>query len=112
MHHLVVMDQYGLASVIDDRTVAAHWPAGGAATPHEVTIGPLVEHGVACVPPDEPAAAVARVMTAGRCDAVPVVSATGVLLGLVTATDIVAAVARTAVPVAAAPRSDALDDRG
>jgi CBS domain-containing protein len=39
-------------------------------------------------------------MMEGRCDAVPVVTAAGILLGLVTATDLVAALARGA---AAAP---------
>jgi CBS domain-containing protein len=29
VHHLVVLDEHGLAGVIDDRTLAAHWPAGG-----------------------------------------------------------------------------------
>ena len=36
-------------------------------------------------------------MADGHCDAVPVVTVAGVLLGLVTATDLVAAVARGAV---------------
>ncbi len=46
---------------------------------------------------------VADVMTLaeGRCDAVPVVSTSGALLGLVTATDVVAAVARGTIPVMA-----------
>jgi CBS domain-containing membrane protein len=63
-------------------------------------VGALVTRGVRSVLPDEPASAVARIMMEGRCDAVPVVTAAGILLGLVTATDLVAALARGA---AAAP---------
>jgi CBS-domain-containing membrane protein len=40
-------------------------------------------------------------MADGHCDAVPIVNTAGVLLGLVTATDLVAAVARAALPVPA-----------
>jgi CBS-domain-containing membrane protein len=53
------------------------------------------------VRPDQPATAVAGVMADGHCDAVPIVNAAGVLLGLVTATDLVAAVARAALPILA-----------
>jgi CBS-domain-containing membrane protein len=112
VHHLVVLDQYGLAAVLDDRTLAAHWPSGGPEAPHRTQVGDVVRHGVACVQPDDPAAAVARVMTGGRCDAVPVVTAGGVLLGLVTATDLVAAVARGSAPVAARSESCEHGDRG
>ena len=39
----------------------------------------------------------------GGCDAVPVVTGSGVLLGLVTASDLVAAVARGILPTARPP---------
>ena len=100
VHHLVVLDDYGLAAVLDDRTLSAQWPAGGPEAPHRRKVGDIVRHGVQCVGPDEPAAAAARVMTESRCDAVPVVTRTGVVVGLVTATDLVAAVARGLVEVA------------
>ncbi|HEY6746339.1 MAG TPA: CBS domain-containing protein, partial [Mycobacteriales bacterium] len=100
VHHLVVLDEYGLSAVLDDRTVLAEWPASGPEAPHRRLVRDVVQHGVRCVGPDEPAAAVARVMTESRCDAVPVVSRNGMVLGLVTATDLVAAVAREAVVVA------------
>jgi CBS-domain-containing membrane protein len=110
VHHLVVLDEHGLAAVIDDRTLAAHWPGDGPESPHSVRLGDVVVRGARCVLPDEPAAAVARLMIAGRCDAVPVVTAAGFLLGLVTATDVVAAVARGAVPVVA--RADSTERAG
>jgi CBS domain-containing protein len=100
VHHLVVLDEHGLAAVLDDRTLAARWPAGGPEVAYSMRVGALVTRGVRSVLPDEPASAVARIMMEGRCDAVPVVTAAGILLGLVTATDLVAALARGA---AAAP---------
>lgn len=101
VHHLAVLDEHHLVAVLDDRTVAARWPAGGPEVAHSVKVGDFVCRGAWSVLPDEPASAVARVMTEAHCDAVPVVTAAGVLLGLVTATDLVAAVARGVVPVAA-----------
>ena len=94
VHHLVVLDKNRLAAVLDDRTMAARWPAGGPDVAYSVKVGDLMSRGARSVLPDEPASAVARVMTEARCDAVPVVTAAGVLSGLVTATDLVAAVAR------------------
>ena len=101
LHHLVVLDEHGLVAVLDDRTLAAHWPAGGPEAPHSARVGDLARRGVRCVRPDQPATAVAGVMADGHCDAVPIVNTAGVLLGLVTATDLVAAVARAALPVPA-----------
>jgi CBS domain-containing protein len=101
VHHLAVMGEHGLVALLDDRTLAAHWPAGGPEAPHSTRVGDLAARGVRCVRPDQTAAAVAGVMADGHCDAVPVVTVAGVLLGLVTATDLVAAVARGALPVAA-----------
>ncbi|HEY7101447.1 MAG TPA: CBS domain-containing protein [Mycobacteriales bacterium] len=111
VHHLVVLEGHRLAGVLDDRTIAARWPAGGPEVVYSTRVGDLVSRGAWSVLPDEPASAVARVMTEAHCDAVPVVTAAGVLLGLVTATDLVAAVARGAVPVAADAESSGHDDR-
>lgn len=97
LHHLLVMDRYGLSAVLDDRTLAAAWPSGGPEAPHRHTVGEIVRHGVRSVGVDDRLDAVARVMVEGGCDAVPVVADSGAVLGLVTATDIVAAVARGAV---------------
>jgi CBS domain-containing protein len=51
-------------------------------------------------------------MAGGHRDAVPVVTAAGVLLGLVTATDLVAAIARGGLLVAAHADSWKHGDRG
>lgn len=101
VHHLVVLDDYGVAAVVDDRTLAAQWPADGPEAAHSTRLGKFIVRGVRCVLPDEPAIAVARIMAEGPCDAVPVVSTSGALLGLVTATDLVAAVARRTITVIA-----------
>jgi CBS domain-containing protein len=111
VHHLLVLDEYGLSAILDDRTVLAEWPAGGPDAPRRRLVGDVVEHGVRCVGPDEPASVVARVMTESGSDAVPVVNRRGIVLGLVTARDLVAAVAREAVAVAPRPRSCEHDDR-
>jgi CBS domain-containing protein len=65
---------------------------------YSIKVGDVVSRGAWSVLPDEPASAVAKVMTETHCDAVPVVTAAGDLLGLITATDLVAAVACGAVP--------------
>ena len=96
VHHLVVLDDFGLAAVVDDRTLAAHWPSGGPEAPHDQRVGRLVQHGVRCVSPDASAGEVAAVMVETRCDAVPVVTSSGIVVGLVTAADLVAAIARGA----------------
>jgi CBS domain-containing protein len=91
--HVAVLDDLGLAAVLDDRTVACEWPSGGPDAPHRRRVGDLVERGVRCVLPETPAAAVAQVRVEDGCDAVPVVTSAGALVGLVTSTDLVAAVA-------------------
>ena len=111
LHHLVVLGEQGLVAVLDDRTLAAHWPAGGPEAAHSARVGELASRGVRSVRPDQPATAVARLMAEGHCDAVPVVTAAGMLVGLVTAADLVTAVARGAVPVAAGVGSGEHDDR-
>jgi len=111
IHHLVVLGEQGLAAVLDDRTLAVHWPAGGPEAPHSACVGDVVTRGVRSVRPDEPASAVARVMADGHCDAVPVVTAAGMLVGLVTATDLVTAIAHGAVPVAAGVGPESMASR-
>lgn len=53
----------------------------------------MIRRGVSCVLPTTPAALVARTMVEAGTDAVPVVDPTGDLIGLVTSTDLVVAVA-------------------
>ena len=113
VHHIAVLDDWGLAAVLDDRRVAAEWPMGGPEAAHRRRVGDVVRRGIRSVLPEAPAPAVARVMIEDRCDAVPVVTADGVLIGLVTSTDLVAAVASGS--VATGPVSDReqeVDERG
>ncbi len=96
----VVVDDYGVAAVVTtalSRLTARYGPEAA----HSIRLGKFIVRGARCVLPDEPAIAVARIMAEGRCDALPVVSTSGGLLGLVTATDVVAAVARGTIPVMA-----------
>lgn len=99
VHHVAVLDDLGVAAILDDRSVAAEWPSEGPDAPHRRRVGDIVERGIRCVLPEAPAATVARTMVDAGCDAVPVVTVTGVLVGLVTSTDVVAAVAAGSVIV-------------
>ncbi len=92
-HHVAVLHEGRVIAVLDDRTVAAEWPAGGPDAPHRRRVGDVVQPGVPCVLPTTPAALVARTMIEAGCDAVPVVDPAGAPIGLVTSTDLVAAVA-------------------
>lgn len=94
LHHLVVTDGAGhVTGVLDDRRVAVEWPLGPLG-PHRRRVRELVGSRVHCVLPDTPAEVVAQVMTREGLDATPVVLADGQLVGIVTAGDIVALVAR------------------
>jgi len=45
LHHLVVLDEDGLVAVLDDRMLAAHWPAGGRPSkPKSTTWTPTWPH--------------------------------------------------------------------
>ena len=100
-HHVAVLRDSRVAAVLDDRTVAAEWPGGGPDTPHRCRVGDIVRPGPPCVLPQTPAALVARTMIEAGADAVPVVDRSGALIGLVTSTDLVAAVAAGVVPTGA-----------
>jgi len=73
--------------------VAARWPAGGPDAAHRRLVAEIVRRGVQCVLPDAPVSVVARLMRCSGADAVPVIGTAGDLLGLVTATDLVAVLA-------------------
>jgi len=94
VHHLAVLDSDGLVAVLDDRTVATEWPVGGPEAPHRRRVGEIVRRRPRCVLPETSAAEVARAMVESGCDAVPVVTSTGGVVGLVTSTDLVMALAR------------------
>lgn len=94
IHHVVVLAANGgrCVGVLTDRDVLEAWHRGPAvirATP----VRELVASSTACVLPDATLRQVSSVMNVNRVDAVPVVDETGKLLGLVTASDVVHAVA-------------------
>ena len=99
VHHLAVLDDHGLVAVLDDRELAARWPSGGPDVPHTVRVAEVMRRGARCALPEEPVQAVARMMLDGQCDAVPVVTRSGVVVGLVTATDLVGMLAHEQAPV-------------
>lgn len=92
IHHLVVVDGVRVIGLVDDRLLSAIWPLGPR-EPYQHTVGEVVRVGVHCVLPDTPIRIVAQVMLRTRRDAVPVVTGTGAVLGVVTATDLVALLA-------------------
>jgi CBS domain-containing protein len=73
---------------------------GGPDASHRRFVGDVVSHGVHCVRPDASIRVVAQVMRRTRSDAVPVITAAGELVGLVTATDLVAVLAGETPPTA------------
>jgi CBS domain-containing protein len=93
IHHVPIVEDGRVVAVLDDRTVAAHWPIGGPEAAHQVEAGQIATFGAQCVLPDAPVRVIAQVMRRAQADVVPVVEPGGRLLGLVTATDLVAALA-------------------
>jgi CBS-domain-containing membrane protein len=102
IRHLVVTVDDRCVGLLDDREVFAQWPMGPLAL-RRTRVGTMMRDRVAAVLPDTDLRAIARVMTEDRVDAVPVVDDRGALLGLVTAGDIVAAVAAHGVTSAEGP---------
>jgi CBS domain-containing protein len=92
IHHVVVVKADHCIGVLTDRDVLEAWHRGPAAI-RSTPVGRLVAASTACVLPEAPLSQVASVMNVNHVDAVPVVDETGKLLGLVTAGDIVHAVA-------------------
>jgi CBS-domain-containing membrane protein len=93
VRHIAVIEGRHCVGVIDDRQLVAAWPQGPAAmqnTAVELVVAPRI----ASVLPETYLSEVAAIMNSGFVDAVPIVDEHGVLLGLLTAVDMVRAVAR------------------
>jgi CBS domain-containing protein len=94
VHHLPVVDREGhVEGILTREAIAARW-GGGPETMDRQPVGELL----GCerrprVCPGTPVPQVAATMLDARCDAVPVVSETGALLGLITAVDLLAVLA-------------------
>jgi len=97
VHHLPVVDGRHVLGVLTREQVAASW-RGGPEEQSSRRVRDLLGCGTRPrVGPDTPLARVAAVMLDAACDAVPVVAGDG-LVGLVTASDVLAAVAGRARP--------------
>jgi CBS domain-containing protein len=93
LRHVVVTVRDRCVGVIDDRRLIAPWPQGPGHMQH-TSVRSTLDQRTACVLPDAPLSGVAEIMNTNQVDAVPVVDETGKLLGLVTAVDVIRAVAR------------------
>ena len=92
LRHLVVADTGHVVGVLDDRSVFAQWPMGPLALRRNRVIDVMVRR-TRCVSGDAQLRDVARVMVEDAVDAVPVIDDDGLVLGIVTATDITRAAA-------------------
>lgn len=92
LRHLVVACDSRCVGVVDDRTVFAQWPMGPLALRRRC-VGEIMRGRTSCVLPDVDVRSVAMAMARDGVDAVPVVEADGTLLGIVTGSDVVRAVA-------------------
>ncbi|GII56658.1 hypothetical protein Pth03_50470 [Planotetraspora thailandica] len=102
LHHLPVIDaESRVVGVLRREDVASHW-SGGPAEQSSVRVGSLLDPACPRAAPETPLAAVAGLMIDADVDVVPVTGASGALQGLITATDILKAVAGRAAPPQAA----------
>jgi CBS domain-containing protein len=93
VRHLVVVDAAGgCAGVLTDRAVAAHW-AGRPMDFDRARVEAVYEPDAPRVAEDATLAAAAHAMREAQLDAVVVTGARGEPIGVVTATDLIAAVA-------------------
>jgi CBS domain-containing protein len=96
LRHLVVAVGDGCVGVVDDRAIFAEWPMGPLAM-RRSRVRELLTPCTTCVLPSTDLRTVARTMAAGNFDAVPVVDDGGRLVGIVTAGDVVRAVAASGI---------------
>jgi CBS domain-containing protein len=93
VRHVAVVEGRHCVGVIDDRQLVAAWPQGPSAM-QKTTVNQVLAPRIASALPETHLSEVAAIMNGGSVDAVPVVDEHGVLLGLLTAVDMVHAVAR------------------
>jgi CBS domain-containing protein len=92
LRHLVVVRGDSCCGVLTDRTLFAQWFEGPRAMRRR-QVGALVGSAVTRVLPGTDLQTIARAMVGNDADAVPVVDADGRLIGIVTARDLLRAVA-------------------
>jgi CBS domain-containing membrane protein len=94
IHHLPIVTEAGqFRGVVDAATIAKHWDAGGPDRIRTPVRDLVSDRPHGRVHPDDQAPVAARVMLDAGTDAVGVVDEHGVLVGLVTAVDLLAALA-------------------
>lgn len=96
LRHLVVSRRGRCVGLIDDRAVFAQWPMGPLALRRHC-VSELMRPATSCLLAEASIGEAAMVMARDRIDAVPVVEPDGTLVGIVTASDVIAAIA--ALPV-------------
>jgi CBS-domain-containing membrane protein len=94
VHHLPVVDRRGhLLGILTREDLAATWSGGPDEQSRRHVAGLLRERRLARVGPEQPLPEVSGAMIDADCTAVPVITETGRLVGMVTATDVLRAVA-------------------
>lgn len=93
VRHAVVVSGERCIGIVDDRVLIQAWQRGPSAL-RSTPIRALLHDRTSCVLPDSPLAHVATLMNTERLGAVPVVDDGGRLLGLITTSDILHAIAR------------------
>lgn len=93
VRHVVVVSNQHCVGVVDDRDLVQAWLLGPTAL-RAAPIRELLHERTSCVLPDCALQQVAELMNTERVDVLPVVDPTGKLVGLITAGDVVHAVAR------------------
>jgi CBS domain-containing membrane protein len=94
VHHLPIVTEAGqFRGVVDAATIAKHWDAGGPDRIRTPVRDLVRDRTYGRVHADDPAPVSARVMLDAGTDAVGVVDKHGVLVGLVTAVDLLGALA-------------------
>jgi len=87
LRHLVVVDGSRCVGVIDDRRIALEWPLSPSRDLAR-RVGQVITGRARCVLPDTAVPELARIMLRNRVDVLPVVTPTGDLTGLVSASDL------------------------
>ncbi|MBK9179098.1 MAG: CBS domain-containing protein [Acidimicrobiales bacterium] len=94
-HHLPVLRRGHLVGVLDDQALVRARTPGTVGTAARKVVGDILPRAFPTVGPDAPFAEVVARLRAEGVDALPVVSDEGDFLGMVTATDVIAALADT-----------------
>lgn len=93
LRHVVVAAGNRCVGMVDDRVLFAQWPMGPLAMRRRA-VSTVMRSSVRCVLPGTDLSVACAVMLSDSVDAVPVVDDDGVVIGIVTGSDVAAAVAK------------------